>query len=401
MKSPIPVTEDIEIVHGPALLADPRSHARTLNDLDLDTLAGLAEAAHLRGRGGAGFPFARKLRATADARRRGRRPVVVVNAAEGEPASAKDAALARTNPHLPLDGAAIAAQALGAREIHIVVPGDRPLARAALEDAVAERTDRGLRWQVHAAAPRFVSGQSRAVIELLAGRPGLPVTSWQPEAIDGHRGRPTLLSNLETWAHVGLLARDGAFPETTLLTVHRPGRRPTVLETSYGGQLVDHTGPVLGPVLLGGFHGTWASSAAITLDPECLNRAGLSLGAGVVIVPDRCALALTSDIVAYLAVESAGRCGPCVNGLPALARALGGLAGGDGDALDEVQRLCAMVNGRGACAHPDGTARLVDSLLAAVPDEVAAHATGGCALTPSLPSLPGPRRTSPTWDRAR
>jgi NADH:ubiquinone oxidoreductase subunit F (NADH-binding) len=135
-------------------------------------------------------------------------------------------------------------------------------------------------------------------------------------------------------------------------------------------------------VLLGGFHGSWVRRDVLAREPvlvDGLRRAGAALGAGVVhLLPaGQCPVARTAEIVAHLAAESAGRCGPCRFGLPALAAATGRLAaGGSGQA--EVERLAAAVTRRGACAHPDGTARLVRSLLTAAGDEVAAHARGSC-----------------------
>lgn len=402
--SPIPIEHHPRIEPGPALLRhtthphDLRAHRERFGDLpelDLASLHAMTSAAAVQGRGGAGFPFARKLRTAADHARRGRRPVVVVNASEGEPASAKDAALAGVAPHLVLDGAAVAAQALGAREIHVLLPGDRPRASGLLATAVGERTDPRIAWRVHDAPARFVAGQARAVLELMAGRPGLPVTAWTPEAVRGHRGRPTLLSNAETWAHVGLLALEGLRPTldrgtreepgTTLLTLHAPGSRATVVEAEHGVPLAPLL-PALAwesPLLVGGFHGTWTTSAALAgarLSRAGLRERGVSLGAGVIIAPgpDACPLELTAAIVEHLAAESAGRCGPCVNGLPALARAVRGVVHGVAGAREEAARLSGLVTGRGACAHPDGTARLVVSALTVLAGEVAAHADGAC-----------------------
>lgn len=402
--SPVAITEDLTIVPGPALLRDVdepldlaghRTRNGALPRMDVDTLVTLAEAAGVRGRGGAGFPFARKLRATAEHRGRTRRPVVVVNASEGEPASAKDAALAMVAPHLVLDGAAVTARALDAREVHVVVPGDRPRARALLTAAVAERDDDRLTWHVHVAAPRFVAGQAHAVLELLAGRAGLPVTAWQPAAISGHRGRPTLLSNAETWAHIGLLALEGlrptlsrgtlAEPGTTLLTVHALGRPVTVREVEHGTLLTDALGARAAgsPVLIGGFHGTWATWASLRtarVSASGLRAQGIGLGAGVLIAPGRaaCTLELTEQIVDHLAAQSARRCGPCFNGLPALADAVRGIRAGTPGARGEAARISGVVAGRGACAHPDGTVRLVASLLEVLADEVDAHEQGAC-----------------------
>ena len=373
------------LASGPSLAA----HRQQYGDLPRRTLDDLVEAtddAGVRGRGGAAFPFAVKLRTAADS---GRRPVVVVNLSEGEPASSKDSALARTRPHLVLDGAVATARSLGARRVHVVLPGDRPLTRAAMEHAMDERRDRRVRLVPHVASPRFVAGQARAVLELMAGRPNLPVTAWTPEAVAGHRARPTLLSNAETWAHVGRLLHTGPpvggtpeEPGSTLLTLRMPGAPVAVREVAYGTTLEAVLPPGDVPVLLGGFHGTWVPSTQarqLRVSVPGLRAAGFALGAGLVLAVDDCPVAWTQRIVAYLAGQSAGRCGPCFNGLPALAVAVSALD--DGGGTQRVEQLTTLVERRGACAHPDGTVRLVRSLLTAYPHEVARHGGGHCSWT--------------------
>ena len=397
MTSPLPVTDEVTVLPGPAVL-EGAQHGPSLvahlaqygavPRLDLDDLLAAVDDVRLSGRGGAAFPFARKLRRTAE---RHRRPVVVVNLAEGEPASSKDTALALTRPHLVLDGAVATARALHAHDIHLVLPGDRPAVRDAVDRAVAERRDRRVRLLRHVAEPRFVAGQSSAVLELLGGRANLPVTSWTPAAVSGHGRRPTLLSNAETWAHVGRLVHRGIEPlgtadepGTTLLTIRRPGTRPLVREVPYGTPFdaVLPGGRARG-VLVGGFHGTWVRPERLAGLPVSVNRlreTGLTLGAGVVVPLDGCPVAWTQRVTDYLASESARRCGPCRNGLPALAAAVRALD--DGGDRSAVARLADLVDGRGACAHPDGTARLVRSLLVSYADEVDAHRHGRCDLGP-------------------
>lgn len=396
--SPVPIPGEIRIHPGPALLAhvgDGPSLAAhrerygppprpTLSELH-DTVARVG----LRGRGGAAFPFAIKLHAAGGRRR----PVVVVNLSEGEPASAKDSALALSRPHLVLDGATAAAGALGSREVHVVLPGDRPTVRLRMEQAIGERTDR-IRFHAHTADSRFVAGQARAVVELLSGRPNLPVTAWAPEAVHGLRGRPTLLSNAETWAQLGQLVLTGepayrrqgtaAEPGTALLTFSRPGYLPEVREVPFGVPLLDvlPSFAVGNAALVGGFHGAWASwevLADLRVSVSDMAALGLPLGAGVVHTPDpaACPLAVTSAVVDYLAGQSAGRCGPCLNGLPSLATAVRAVVDGRQGA-ERVEHLSRMVTGRGACAHPDGTVRFVRSALAVLQDEVAAHLRGEC-----------------------
>jgi len=392
--------DGVQVRRGGVLLADAgadpslHAHRRRLGALqhpDLATLATWCGSVDLRGRGGAAFPFATKL--TTAARRRA---LVVVNASEGEPASHKDAALLALAPHLVLDGAAVTAGALGTTEVHVVVPGKRPDLQAVLRSAIQERQRSGeaVRWRVHRADEAFVAGQARAVIELIGGRDNRPVTAWQPEAVAGHRGRPTLLSNAETFAQVASLARvgpaaygrvgQGGERGTTLLTLNGDGAHPTVLEVPFGTPLVDVLpDEAMGrPVLVGGYHGTWVGPqdvVGLTVSRAAMTDVGARLGAGVVLplATDGCPLPRTAQIVSYLAGQSAGRCGPCRNGLPALAHEVGALVTGTGD-VARVGELVGLVVGRGACAHPDGTAQLVQTLLLRFPAELGAHEQGRC-----------------------
>lgn len=397
---------EVRVHPGPMLLRSVGScpelavhleHHGPLPEPSFADLLTMMEAGAVRGRGGAGFPLARKLRAAAE----GRRPVVVVNAAEGEPGSAKDQALLETAPHLVLDGAVIVARALGAREIHVVSPGDRPDAANSIARAVGERRERQLRWRRHETPARFVAGQARAVLELLAGRDARPVTAWEPEAVRGHRGRPTLLSNAETFAHVAALVRVGpmayaaqgtqAEPGTTLLTIGAVGQggasraSARVVEVGHGqwfGDVLD-AAELAGPVLVGGYHGTWVPGrvlATLPVSAVALRSRDLTLGAGVVLPlgAGGCPVRRTAQVVDVLAQESAGRCGPCRNGLPALAVAVHALEAGL-DARARVEQLAALVSGRGACAHPDGTARLVRSLLVQLDGLVDDHVHRRCS----------------------
>ncbi|GAW49051.1 MULTISPECIES: NADH-ubiquinone oxidoreductase-F iron-sulfur binding region domain-containing protein [unclassified Nocardioides] len=393
--SPVAASDHPLVRSGPALLEGLdggrglTAHRRQYGELPrlgLDDLLATLARVRLRGRGGAAFPFETKLRTAAA----GRRPVVVVNLSEGEPASAKDCGLATTRPHLVLDGAVVTARALGARELHVVVPRDRPGVGAAMRVAVGERDDR-MRTVVHTADSRFVAGQARAVLELMAGRPNLPVTAWSPEAVAGHRGRPTLLSNAETWAQVGRLVLSGVRsyaalgtaeePGTTLLTLSGP--EPTVVEVELGTPWRDVLPATWAdrPVLVGGFHGSWVRWEDLTagrVSVDAMRAAGTPLGAGALVCPADCPVTFTARVVDYLAGQSARRCGPCLNGLPALATALRAVSDGTGP-TDRVESLAALVVGRGACAHPDGTVRLVRSLLATFPAEIAAHGASRCA----------------------
>jgi NADH:ubiquinone oxidoreductase subunit F (NADH-binding) len=408
--APVGYSGDLAVAAGPRLLAGVLDGPALVNHrrrwaapdpLAAEDLIALTNAARILGRGGAGFPFGRKL-ATAHAA--GRRRTVVVNAAEGEPGSAKDAALLVTAPHLVLDGAELVAEALECEVVRIVVPSERPSVTQALREALEERPDDPVRYELTETGGSFVSGQARAVIELTEGRTNLPVTSWAPEAVSGIKGRPTLLSNAETYAHVAVAASLGAAeyttaglpdePGTTLLTVAGDGPGGVVLEVPFGVELhrvLEYCGYATdGPVLMGGYHGTWLPADEVgrrRISRADLTAAGSSLGAGVILPldPASCPVTVTARIVEYLAGHSAGRCGPCKNGLPAMATSLDMLArGSDRSTSTRVKELASIVSGRGACAHPDGTVRLVRSLYRAFPHEVAAHEHARCGVVSRL-----------------
>ena len=218
-------------------------------------------------------------------------------------------------------------------------------------------------------------------------------------------GRPTLLSNAETWAHVGLLALHGSevYAEhgtdtevgTTLLTVTAAGARPEVHEVAFGSRMRDvlPSWAAGSPAVVGGFHGgwaTWATLASARVSVPGLAALGVPLGAGVVLLPGAgaCPLQVTSQIVGHLAGETSGRCGPCVNGLPALADAVRAVLDGRSGAA-RVSELTGLVARRGACAHPDGTVRLVRSLLHTFGEETEAHRTGRCPT--ARPAIGRPR----------
>jgi len=367
-------------------------------------LVRMLDEAGLTGHGGAGFPAATKLRGAAG-RRAG---VVVANGAEGEPASAKDRALLQHAPHLVLDGLVLAARAAGARMTYIATAS--PETAEALREQLALRSQLAVRrerfeTEVVLVEDRFISGEESALVNAVEGGPGVPRDRAVPIFERGVRRLPTLVHNVETLAHVALVARFGPGwfrsvgtpeqPGTFLATVSGDVGAPGVHEVEYGAplpELIAAAGGATGgvqAVLIGGFHGAWVPGPSVpstTMSAASLAPHGASVGAGVVLVlgRDRCGLRESAGIAAYLAEQSAGQCGPCFFGLPRLAEALARLARHDGDtsavdrAVDEVVRMTTLVRGRGACKHPDGTARFSISTLRAFTDDIAAHLGGGC-----------------------
>ena len=381
------------------------------------------QAAGLTGRGGAAFPVHRKLAAVLEAAQQRRRPAVVIaNGAESEPASDKDATLLWLAPHLVLDGLQLAAEAVGADQAILYTHAQRrgDVAKR-LQQALTERLAIGadrVAVDLAEAPPRFLSGQETALINHLAGGPAIP-TFIPPRITErGLGGAPTLVQNVETLAHLALIARRGprwfrqvgtkAEPGSMLCTIRRADGVPRITEVPLGMPLNVLLGDLRdGAVLIGGYHGTWvpaAEAARLTLDNHSLGKVGARVGAGILITPppDRCGLAETAQVVRYLALESAGQCGPCLNGLPRIAAALTELAGARPrrQARADVERWAGLVTGRGACHHPDGTARFVRSALITFAAELDRHERGRCGATSTTAFLPIPRgsaRTEEDW----
>lgn len=381
-----------------------------------DALLAEIEASGLLGRGGAGFPTGRKMRTVAA----GQRTVVVGNGAEGEPASAKDTLLLTRAPHLVLDGLLVAARAVGAREAHLVVHRGSA-AVPVLVEALAQRPDATGRIRLHELPDRYVASEESALVAWLNGADAKP-TFTPPRPFErGVDGRPTLVNNVETLAHVALIARYGAPWFRSVGDADEPG---TLLVTVPGGVLEVPTGTTIGraleragcrlqdqqAVLVGGYFGTWlpiVEAWDLPLTHVALRAAGGALGAGVVIPLPReaCGVRVTARLAAYLAGQNAGQCGPCFNGLPAIAGAVTALARGDRDGalIPALDRWLTVVPGRGACRHPDGATRLVASALAVFAEDLHAHRrSASCAyagdscedLFPTPSALPTPSFTS-------
>jgi NADH:ubiquinone oxidoreductase subunit F (NADH-binding) len=354
----------------------------------------------LRGRGGAGFPVDAKVQAVRAARGK---PVVVVNGAAGDPLGEKDTFLVGRLPHLILDGAQVAADAVEARQILVsIVP--RPGVFEVMERALAERSRARLDevpMRLVAAPDRYVTGESSATAAYLSGNAALPTYSPPHTAERGVKGRPTLVQNVETMANLALLSRYGsdwfrqvgepAEPGSLVLTIRGAVAQPAVVEVPVGATVQQAltgvgwlTEPV-GALLIGGCAGRWlpaTTALSAPLSHAGMASAGGTLGAGIVIaLPDRaCGLDETARLARYLAEQSAGQCGACLNGLPAIAGALTALATGKGDrsTVTRLHRWCSMVAGRGACSHPDGTTGLVASALEVFAEDVERHLSGWC-----------------------
>jgi NADH-quinone oxidoreductase subunit F len=319
--------------------------------------------AGLRGRGGAGFPTGTKWQTVIDQRVGGNEPItVVVNGAEGEPGSFKDRAIIAANPYRVLEGALIAAHAVGADRVVITVKESFTSTIDALARAIAEIEAAGVAGAVRigiAPGPeQYLFGEESAMLEVLDGRPPFPrVTPPYRHGVESSPAvsagtdwvmeNPVLVNNVETMANVaGIIANGAAWfrefgtiesPGTIVCTV--TGRTSThgVGEFALGTPLAEVIealggGPMEERRIIGAISGVAnavvpASKFTTPLTHEDMRAAGTGLGAaGFIILDDGTDLVATAASAArFLAVESCGQCEPCKSDGLAVAVALGSI----------------------------------------------------------------------------
>jgi NADH:ubiquinone oxidoreductase subunit F (NADH-binding) len=370
-------------------------------------LIGVLDRSELRGRGGASFPVGAKWQSIAW-RSRGT-AVVLANGAEGEALSGKDRLLMESRPHLVIDGAFLAARAVKAGEVIFYIGEDLGHAEETMRRALAERGDAPARVRLIAAPARYVAGEESAAVHCANEGVALPVTTPPRPYERGVGGHPTLVQNVETLAHVGLIARFGdswfrdlghdSAAGTALVTVSSGKPDRTVLEVAQGSSVGDAVVAAgrsvggVGAILLGGFFGGWVAATNawhLPLDSVALRATGRSLGCGVIglLDNDECGVRVTARIAGYLAEQSAQQCGPCVFGLRAIAEALQRIAACRPQPHDAARVLswAIEVRGRGACRHPDGAAGMVLSALQVFESEVTRHTQRlSCGMPPPVP----------------
>ena len=362
----------------------------------------------LRGRGGADFPTATKLQSVV---RRRSGATLVVNGSETEPASSKDRLLLARLPHLMLDGAALAARAIGAREVIIKIGDGDPSLRRRLEGAASIRVGDRVSFEIVAGPEGYVTGEETAVLHYLSRGVAKP-TFVPPRPYErGLHGRPTLVQNCETLCQLALIARFGSDwfrelgsqddPGSVLVTISGAVINPGVYEVAFATAMPDLLAAAGGPteplqaLLVGGYFGTWVNAsraARLRLSRKDLGSVGASLGSGVVIAlgESSCGLHESARVIDYLAEQSAGQCGPCVHGLAAIADSVNALADGVAhrNELKRLLRWTREVRGRGACHHPNGAARFVESALSMFADDLEFHRRRRCTAVPAGLPLP-------------
>lgn len=373
--------------------------------------------AGLRGRGGAGFVAGKKWEMAAA--KKGPVKYLCVNASEGEPGTEKDRSLIRLNPHQLIEGAAIAAYAVGATHVYIFLKARfvdefHSLNRAVTEARAAKLIGPGALLPVDVEPFRgpdaYIAGEETAMIEALEGRPPRPRQKPPYYPIQhGLFGKPTLVNNAETLYNVPLIITRGAdwykqrgtptSPGTMLFTLSGDVERPGVYELELGTPLrtlLDDCGGGVkaGRPLKAIFPGG-PSHALLTekqldvaLDFDSLKAVGSSLGtAGVMVYDDRtCMVAVALRFASFYADGSCRQCPPCFMGTAHIRDLLQAIEDGRGTGKEvaRIKQICNLIRGRGYCDLINSAVRSVESVLHHFTPEFEAHVSQGrCPLKPA------------------
>jgi NADH:ubiquinone oxidoreductase subunit F (NADH-binding) len=310
----------------------------------------------------------------------------------------KDRYLLRHRPHLVLDRLRLMATACRAERAIVYLADD------ACEASVRRAVDEvAARWplpvEVFRVGHTYVAGEETALVRAVDGGPALPTAKPPRPFESGIGGAPTLVQNVETLAHVALLAADPAAGDTFLATVTQLGREPALVEVPYGvslGELACWYGADIAElrgVRAGGlFGGLLANAWRTPMTGAAFREMGSGLGCGsfAFLGPDDCPVDAAADAVAFLSLESSRQCGVCINATAGMRDILAALRSGRcaADQVEQIAGWAAKVPGRGACALVDAAARSAASLLREFPDEVAAHLAGPCPRCAALGPLP-------------
>ena len=386
--------------------------------LTQDQVIATMKESGLRGRGGAGFPTG--LKWSFMPRNFPGQKLLVCNSDEGEPGTCKDRDILMFNPHIVIEGMAIAAYAMGISVGYNYIHGEIFQSYDRFEEALEEARAAGYlgdaimgstyNFQLHAAHGfgAYICGEETALLESLEGKKGQPRFKPPFPASFGLYGKPTTINNTETFSAVPWIIRNGgqAFLEagkpnnggTKIFSVggdvERPGNYEVPLGTPFA-KLLELAGGVrygrkLKMVIPGG------SSAPVipghmmmdlTMDYDAIAKAGSMLGSGAVIVMDetRCPVRSLERLSYFYSHESCGQCTPCREGTGWLYRLVHRIEHGQGrpEDIDELDRVAGNIQGRTICALGDAAAMPVRGFIKHYRDEFVHHVEHKTCLVPT------------------
>jgi len=392
---------------------------KALRGLEPDQITTMVTKANLRGRGGAGFPAGRKWSFLPKDRSIDR--YLLCNADEGTPGAFNNRLLMEFSPHQLLEGCMIASYAIGARQSFILIRGEYQLARLRLEAAVNEAYGKGylgrdilgsgysLDLLVQRGAGSYEVGEETALIECMEGSRGMPRQRPPFPAIKGLYQKPTVVNNVETLCNVPHIVNNGAdwflgigstsCPGTKVFSLSGNVKTPENYEAPMGTSfrdLIEMAGGMQDPahplkaLMLGAEPPIIPAAQQDTpADIDAVAKIGSALGAGAVIVLDdrQCVIDFTLRATQFFAHESCGKCTPCREGCPWMAKILERIETGLGtsDDIDLLADICASIAGKSLCALGEFATGPVLSSIKYFREDYERHIAGYACHVPSHP----------------
>jgi NADH-quinone oxidoreductase subunit F len=382
--------------------------ARVLSSMTQEEVICEVETAGLRGRGGGGYPTARKWRSCREAP--GLPKYVICNGDEGDPGAFMDRSVMEGNPHSVIEGMIIGAYAIGSDQGYIYVRNEYPLAVEHLKIAISQARELGLLGRnilgstfsfdirINRGGGAFVCGESTALMASLEGRPGEPRAKYVHTVESGLNGKPTNLNNVETWANVPAIINRGGKWFAAIGTEKSKGTKvfslvgkitnTGLVEVPMGiplRRIVEEIGGGIPngrrfkAVQTGGPSGGCIPAEFLDtpVDFDELTKLGSMMGSGGMIVMDEdtCMVHVAKYFTNFLQKESCGKCTPCREGLAQMFYILDRITDGEGQVgdVERLEGLASILEGTALCALGKTAANPVLSTIKYFRSEYDAH----------------------------
>ena len=399
---------DAEHIEEALAVGDYESFEKALFEIPPEEVIRIISDSNLRGRGGAGFPTGRKWKQVAGQKEKTR--YVVCNGDEGDPGAFMDRSVMEGDPHRMIEGMMLAAYAVQAREGYIYVRAEYPLAVKRLQMAIdqAERlgllgdnilgTDFSFHLHINRGAGAFVCVEGSALTASIEGKRGMPRVKPPRTVEQGLFAKPTVLNNVETYANVPMIIKNGADWYRSIGLPESPGtkafaltgnvRNTGLIEVPMGITLREIIFDVGGgikddkkfkAVQIGGPSGGCLTEDQLdcSMDFDSLKKIGAMIGSGGLVVMDEstCMVEVARFFMNFTQRESCGKCVPCREGTKRMLEIMERIVHGEGKMsdLDELRELADMIESTALCGLGKGAPKPVISALNGFPEEFREH----------------------------
>lgn len=389
------------------------SLAKVLSSMKPKDVIETIKASGLRGRGGGGFPTGLKWEAAHNST--GDIKYVVCNADEGDPGAFMNRTLLERDPHLVLEGMIIAAYAIGAKKGYAYIRAEYPIAVQMFNKAIEDATSMGLLGEnilgtdfsfelyVKEGAGAFVCGEETALLASIEGKRGVPKPRPPFPAVSGLWGKPTLINNVESYANVSRIIKDGVenyrkhgvknSPGTKMFSVTGPLKLTGIIEIQLGTSLNyilnnicggTSNGKKIKAIQIGGPSGACLPQELfdLPLDYDSLKSVGAMVGSGgiVAITDDRCMVEVARFFLDFTKRESCGKCIPCREGTTQAYNLLEKFTNGKAkqEDLDTLEYLSDIIKTASLCGLGKTAPNPIISTIKYFKDEYIAHINGKC-----------------------